>query len=233
MGEPRRLRHERERRPAAHAARARGHGLRPRCLPRPAARLQPVERHARAAAKTRGNLPWRRRRSDRGHKRHIRGQLPRGAEPAAPGRRVRDGSAELHADAGRRAQPWRHRTDVQPASGFRLGAGLGRVRARNHAQDTAALSLQSKQSNRLRLVSIGDGANRQALRVDRHVAAGGRGLSRRRNRPRADAELLGHERPRDRHERTLESVWNPGHSRRLDRRSEIRSSPTAGRNTTI
>ena len=41
------------------------------------------------------------------------------------------------------------------------------------------------------VLSDGDGANRQALRADRHVAAGGRGLPRRRNRPRANASFWG------------------------------------------
>ena len=56
VGEPRRLRHERERRPPADAARARRDGIRSRRLSRSAARLQPVERHARAARADRGAL---------------------------------------------------------------------------------------------------------------------------------------------------------------------------------
>ena len=85
LGEPRRLRHERERRPAADAARARRDGVRSRRVPRSAARLQPVERHDRAARTPRGDLPGRRPGADRGHQRHVGGQLPHRPQPAAPG----------------------------------------------------------------------------------------------------------------------------------------------------
>ena len=77
-----------------------------------------------------------------------------------------------------------------------------------------------------------DGADRRALRVDRHVAPRRRGLSRRRDRPAAHDELLGHERPRHRDERPVEGVRHPGRARRLDRRPAAASSPTAGRSTT-
>ncbi len=50
VGEPRRVRHERERRAAADAARARRHGIRSRRVPRSASRLQPVERHRGVAS---------------------------------------------------------------------------------------------------------------------------------------------------------------------------------------
>ena len=43
----------------------------------------------------------------RGHQRHVGGELPRRAQPAPARRRSGDGGAELHADAGHRAQPWR------------------------------------------------------------------------------------------------------------------------------
>ena len=52
-------------------------------------------------------------------------------------------AAQLHADAGRRAQPRGGGADVQPAAGHRLGAGLGRVRARALAADTKLLYLSN------------------------------------------------------------------------------------------
>ena len=58
VGEHRRLRHERERREAVDLARARRHGVRPRRVPRSAARVQPVERHRRTARADRCDLSW-------------------------------------------------------------------------------------------------------------------------------------------------------------------------------
>ena len=50
------------------------------------------------------------------------------------------------------------------------------------------------------------------------------------DRPRT-RELLGHERPGDRHERLVESLRNPRRAHRLDCRPGARSSPSAGRST--
>ena len=61
-------------------------------------------------------------------------------------------------------------------------------------------------------------ADRRAVRGDRHVAAVRRGVSRRRDRSSADQELLGPERPGDRHERTVEGVRHSRRPHRLDRR---------------
>ena len=64
------------------------------------ARLQPVERHDRAARADRGHLCRRDCRSHRGDQRHLRSQLPDRAQPDRSGRRGGDAGAELHADVG-------------------------------------------------------------------------------------------------------------------------------------
>ncbi len=64
----------------------------------------------------------------------------------------------------------------------------------------------------------GDGADRRRCESTGTWLRRRRGLPRRRDRRRADAELLGHERSRDRHERPVEGVRHPRRSRRLDRR---------------
>ena len=87
--------------------------------------------------------------TNRGHQRHLGGQLPHRPQPAARRRRGRDGGAELHAGAGRRAQPGRDDQDVLAAAGQRLGAGLGRVRARRDAEHAAALPLEPQQPDRI------------------------------------------------------------------------------------
>ena len=65
------------------------------------------------------------------------------------GRRRRDAGPELHADAGRGAEPRRRGADVPPAHRRGVGAGLGRVRARGHAEDAAALPVEPEQPDRL------------------------------------------------------------------------------------
>ena len=72
----------------------------------------------------------------------------------------------------------------------------------------------------------------EPLRVHRHVDSRRRGLSRRGDRPRTHVELLGHERPGHRHERTVEGLRHSRHPSRMDGRTRKRFSPRAGRNTT-
>ncbi len=126
MGEPRRLRHERERRAAADAARARRDGLRPRGVPRPAARLQPVERHhSSCASGSPRSIPAPRIE-------HI--EVTNGTSEAnylvalsqlRAGDVVRDGSAQLHADARRGAEPGRRGADLSSAAGAATGSRTG------------------------------------------------------------------------------------------------------------
>ena len=153
VGEPRGLRHERERRAAADAARADGDGVRPRVVPRRAARLQPVERHDRAArARSRRSIPARPSITSKSPTAPPRPTTS--SRSARCGRRRRrDAGAELHADVGRRAQPRRRGEDVPAADRSVVGTGLGRVRARRDAEDAAALSLESEQPHRLGAVA--------------------------------------------------------------------------------
>ena len=202
-------------------------------LPRRAARLQPVERHDRAARADRGALSGRERRPRRSHQRHLGSQLPRRAEPAPARRRRRDGGAELHADAGRRAQPGRRGQDVRAAARTRLGAGLGRVRARRHAADAAALPVEPEQSHRRGAVGRRDAAHRRSLR--RRPARGSsptRSTWAPRSTRAADEELLGAGRSRDRDERPVEGVRDSRRPDRLDRRSAGAGGRRAGRSTT-
>ena len=70
-------------------------------------------------------------------------------EPAAPRRRGRDGGAELHADAGRRAQPRRHGPDVPPARRTPAGNQTGTSSSARSRPDAPALSLEPEQSDRI------------------------------------------------------------------------------------
>ncbi|MEI9977313.1 MAG: aminotransferase class I/II-fold pyridoxal phosphate-dependent enzyme [Ignavibacteriota bacterium] len=56
------------------------------------------------------------------------------------------------------------------------------------------------------------------LRGRRRLPAGRRSVPRRRDSLPANAQLLGHERSRDRHQRALQGVWHSGSAHRLDRR---------------
>ncbi len=118
-------------------------GVRPRGVPRRAARLQPVERHDRAARADRRALPGRRRRPHRGHQRHVRSELPDRAQPAAARRRRRDGGAQLHADAGRGAQPRRRRADVPPAARTQAGSRTGTSSSARSRRETRLLYLSN------------------------------------------------------------------------------------------
>ena len=101
----------------------------------------------------------------------------------------------------------------------RLGAGLAGARARRHPRDPARLSVESQQSDRLGPDAGGHATHRRSLRTDRNLAAGRRGLSGRRDRWSENEKLLGHERPRDRHQRAVEGVRHPGCPDRMDCRS--------------
>ena len=70
------------------------------------------------------------------------------------------------------------------------------------------------------LSDAGHAPHRGSLRGRGRLAAGRRGLPGRRDPLRADPQLLGHERPRDRDQRPLEGLRHPGRADRLDRRPE-------------
>ena len=106
--------------------------------------------------------------------------------------------------------------------GVRVGAGLGRVRAGGDAAHAAPLPLEPEQPVGRGPLRRRDAAHRRAVRADEHHAAGRRGVPRRRTRRRADAELLGHERPGHRHQRPVEGVRDSGRAHRMDRRAPRR-----------
>ena len=167
----------------------------------------------------RGALSRRDRRSHRGHQRHVRSELPRRAEPAPAGRRRRDGGAELHADAGRRAQPRRRRcarsgcgrrpagsptgTSSSARSRRRRGCSTSRTRTTRPAPCCPTAAMR-------RIVERCEATGTWLLADEVYLGA-------EIDRPRTD-ELLGHERPRDRHERPVEGLRDSRRAHRLDRR---------------
>ena len=82
-------------------------------------------------------------RSDRSHQRHVGSELPAGAGAAARRRRGGARSSELHAVRRRAAQPGREGEPLPPAHRRRLGAGLGRVRARRESPKTRLVYLSN------------------------------------------------------------------------------------------
>ena len=101
----------------------------------------------------------------------------------------------------------------------RLGAGLGRVRARGHAGHAAAVSVEPEQPDRVGALRRArwSGSSRAARRPARGSSPT-RCISARRSTATAHDELLGHERSRDRHERPLEGLRDSRRAHRLDGR---------------
>ena len=77
---------------------------------------------------------------------------------------------------GAEVRTFRLRTDAV------VGARLGRVRARRHAEDAPALPVEPQQPDRLGALRRRDAAHRRSLPADGDVAAVRRGLPRRRSR---------------------------------------------------
>ena len=96
-------------------------------------------------------------------------------------------------------------------------------------QDAPGLHFQSQQSQRLGALARRHEAHRGALRGGRRVAAGRRSLSGRRDLLRAHAELLGHERPRHRHQRALQGLRHSRACASAGSSARRTWSPSAGR----
>ena len=209
-------------------------GVRPRRVPRPAARLQPVERHDRAA---------------RAHRRAL------SRAPTVDHVEVTNGTSEanylLALSLLRAATRWRCEVPNYmqipgvPRSLGADGADASSLQHRpgwepdwdeferaRHSEDAARLPLESQQPDRRRCSPRPRCAHRRRCeQTGAWLLADEVYLGAEIDR-RADAELLGHERSRDRDQRAVEGVRHSGCAHRLDRRPRSSSSPSAGRSTT-
>ena len=196
-----------------------GDGVRPRIVPRRAARLQPVERDDRAARADRGALPGASVDQSRSPTAPPKRTTSIALSQVAAGRRRRDAGPELHADVGRGAKPRRRGADVPSAHRSVVGTGLGRVRARGHAARRGCSTCRTRTTRPARCCRT------PSMRriVDRCQQTGtwllsdevylGAEIDR-----AAHEELLGHERSRDRDQRPVEGLRHSRRPHRMDRR---------------
>ena len=154
------------------------HGLRPRRRSS-TSRSATASRTARSscASGSRGSTPARRSRTSRSPTAPPKRTTSSRSASCGPATRG-DGSPNYMQVPGVMRASAR-RFNVPAASGQGLGAGLGGVRARGHAGDPAALSLEPEQPDRIGAVRVVDAADCRALRAGRHEDPCRRGLPRR------------------------------------------------------
>ena len=215
----------RERRaPADHAAAAR-HAWRrrrggDRVAGRHRAQLPAGQRRPRAARRDRRPLPRRDARQRAGHGRRDPGQLHRLPDGDPARRRRRGHAAQLPAVLGPRPEPRPADEHLRPQAGARLGARPRGARAGGEQADEARHRREPQQPHRAHHAARRAPRRRRSRRRGRRLAAGRRGLHRRRARHRRDhALVLRRVRQGAGRQQPLEGLRAARPAHRLDRRA--------------